>query len=174
MLCQICNKRPANVHVTKIINGAKNELHICEQCAKEKEGLKVSSEIPGFDTPFSFSNILAGFMDFAGVGILPYSADRAVKCTGCNLDYEDFKKTGRFGCSQCYEFFGNKLDPIFKRIHGNIQHTGKVPKRTGGLIRTKRDIERLRYDLKKAIESEEYEHAAELRDNIKQLENKEV
>lgn len=174
MICQLCNKRPANVHVTKIINGVKNELHICEQCAKEKEGLGISNEIPAFNTPFSLSNIIAGLMDFPGSSALPYTSTQEVKCSGCGLDYEVFKKTGRFGCSQCYVSFGDRLEPLFKRIHGNSQHTGKVPRRTGGIIRIKRDIDKLKYELKRAIENEEYEKAAELRDKIKTLEQKEM
>lgn len=173
MDCQICNKRPANVHITKIINGVKNELHICEQCAKEKEGIGVNNQLPVFNTPFSFSNIIAGLMDFTSAGSFPNTSMQQVRCPVCNLGYDEFKKTGRFGCSECYESFGNNLEPLFKRIHGNTQHTGKVPKRTGGIIRIKRDIEKLKYELKRAIENEEYEKAAELRDKIKVLENKE-
>jgi Uncharacterized protein with conserved CXXC pairs len=170
VLCQICNERPANVHLTKIVNGEKQEFHICEQCAKEKEGLGISNGFAEFDVPFSFSNILAGLMDFTGS--MPYTAQKQVKCPGCDLGYDDFKKTGRLGCSQCYEVYGDRLEPLLKRIHGNTQHTGKVPRRTGGIIRVKRDIEKLKYELKKAIEEEEYEKAAQLRDRIKDLEGK--
>lgn len=171
MICQVCNERPANVHITKIINGVKRELHMCEQCAKEKEGLSIGNQMPGFDSPFSFTNIIAGLMDFPGINGLPYSAQQQVKCSSCGLDYEEFKNTGRFGCSQCYASFGKRLDPLLKRIHGNTQHTGKVPKRTGGIIRVKRDIDRLKYELKKAVENEEYEKAAQIRDRIKTLED---
>lgn len=170
MLCQICNKRPASVHITKVINGVKNELHICEQCAREKEGLDTSKGFAEFEVPFSFPNILAGLMDFTGA--MPYTAQKELKCPRCGYDYEDFKKTGTLGCSQCYEVFGDRLEPLIKRIHGNTRHAGKVPKRAGGTARIKRDIERLQYELKKAIEAEEYEKAAELRDRIKELEGK--
>lgn len=170
MVCQICKKRPATVHVTKIINGVKKELHICEQCAKEKENLGISSDMSGFVTPFSFSNILEGLMNFGGSGAIPYETPAIVKCPSCGLDYEEFKKTGRFGCSECYNAFGDRINPLIKRIHGNTQHTGKVPKRTGGEIRLKRDIERLKFELKKAIDDEEYEKAAQLRDRIRELE----
>jgi len=172
MICQICKKRPASVHMTKIINGIKSELHICEQCAKENDSMGINTEIPGFDTPFSFSNIIAGLMDIAGTGALPYITQKQVKCPVCGLTYEEFKNTGRFGCGKCYETFEDKLEPLFKRIHGNMQHTGKVPKRTGGIIRAKRDIEKLKYELKKAIDNEEYEKAAELRDRVKDLESR--
>jgi protein arginine kinase activator len=172
MLCQLCNKRPANVHMTKIVNGIKSEFHICEQCAKENEGLGINSGIQAFETPFSFSNILAGLMEFTGSAV-PYTTQKHLECSDCGLDYEDFKKSGKFGCSKCYESFGDRIVPIIKRIHGNVQHTGKVPQRTGGLIRIKRDIERLKYELKSAIENEEYEKAAQLRDRIKEIEIKE-
>lgn len=172
MLCQICNKRTANVHMTKIINGVKSEFHICEQCAKEKVDLGINVQVPEFEAPFSFSNILAGLMDFTGTGTLSYTAQKQEKCPGCGLSYDEFKSTGRFGCSKCYDIFGGRLEPLFKRIHGNTQHTGKVPKRTGGIIKVKRDIEKLKYEQKKAIDNEEYEKAAELRDKIKDLESK--
>ncbi|KPU42665.1 UvrB/uvrC motif protein [Oxobacter pfennigii] len=168
MLCQICNKRPANVHMTKIVNGEKTELHICEQCAREKENNPMN------DAPFSFSNIISSLMDFSGSGAMPYTPKENIKCPQCGLDYAEFKKTGRFGCSNCYESFGNRLEPLLKRIHGNTQHTGKVPKRTGGIIKIKRDIEKLRYELKRAIDNEEYEKAAELRDKIKNLESQDM
>jgi len=157
--------------MTKIINGVKYEMHICEKCAKEKEGFSINTGVPIFNTPFSFSNIIAGLMDFTGTTGIPYTKELKIKCPGCNLDYEVFKTTGKFGCSRCYESFGNRLEPLIKRIHGNTQHTGKVPKRTGGIIRIKREIEKLKYELKKAIDNEEYERAAELRDRIKTLEN---
>lgn len=170
MLCQLCNKRPANVHLTKVINGVKTELHVCEQCAHE-EGLNLGTQLSGFDIPFSFSNIFAGLMDSGTGGNLAHMMQKPLKCMECGLDYEQFKNTGRFGCSRCYEAFGDKLEPLIKRIHGNTQHTGKVPKRTGGIIRIKRDIEKLKYELKQAIDNEQYEKAAEIRDRIRKLES---
>lgn len=172
MLCEICNKRPANVHFTRIINGVKEEIHACEHCARE-QGLSVDSKIPGFDAPFSISNILAGLMDFGGGGVLPYSNQKQLRCQKCGLSYDEFKNTGRFGCSECYDTFGDRLEPLIKRIHGNTQHMGKVPKRSGGIIRIKRDIEKLKYELKKAIDNEKYEEAAIIRDKIRDLEGKE-
>lgn len=169
MLCQICKKRPANVHMTKIINGEKSEIHICEQCAKENEVTGINKSIIGYTEPFSFSNILEGLMDFPGTGSLKHDAPLSVKCPVCGLEYEEFKKTGMLGCSECYKAFGDRIEPIVKRIHGNVQHTGKVPRRTGGVIRLKRDIERLKYELKVAVDNEEYEKAAKIRDKIREL-----
>lgn len=171
MLCQICNERPATVHITKVLNGTKVELHMCEECAREKEGIDLTAGIPQFETSFSLPNILSGMMDFVNAGVVQHTGQSQLRCKGCGMDYESFKKTGMLGCSQCYENFESRLEPLIKRIHGNAKHTGKVPKRTGGLVRVKRDIERLKYELNKAIENEEYEKAAELRDRIKALEN---
>ncbi|HBM80298.1 MAG: UvrB/UvrC motif-containing protein [Clostridiales bacterium] len=172
MLCEICNERPATVHITKIINGVKSEFHICEQCARERNEFNIGSDVTDFVAPFSFSNILTGLMDFTGNNPVTYQTEKHIKCPACGLDFEEFKRTGMLGCSECYHAFADRLEPIIKRIHGNTQHTGKVPRRTGGLIRIKRDTERLKYELKKAIDSEEFEKAAKLRDRIKELENK--
>ncbi|MFA5881294.1 MAG: UvrB/UvrC motif-containing protein, partial [Eubacteriales bacterium] len=76
------------------------------------------------------------------------------------------------GCPTCYDVFENKLDPVLRRIHGNPRHTGKIPKRTGGTIELRREIEELKRELQAAITSEEYEKAAEVRDKIRGLENK--
>jgi protein arginine kinase activator len=83
---------------------------------------------------------------------------------------EDFRRTGRVGCGNCYAAFKNEMIPLVKRIHGGVQHTGKVPKRTGGLLKVRRDIDKLKEELKTSIDNEEYEKAAEIRDKIKELE----
>ncbi len=77
---------------------------------------------------------------------------------------------GRFGCSNCYKQFGSRLDPILKRVHGNTVHVGKIPKRTGGQIQLKREIEELRRNLHELIDREEFENAAQIRDRIRELE----
>ncbi|WP_274654105.1 UvrB/UvrC motif-containing protein [Paenibacillus humicola] len=169
MICQECEKRPATLHFTKIVNGEKTEFHICESCAREKgEGL------PGTANGFSIHSLLSGLLDFepggtAGAGS---AKQQTLRCDACGLTYAQFSKMGRFGCSQCYAKFGDKLDPILKRVHGNTVHTGKVPKRSGGKIKLKRQIEQLRRDLNEQIVREEFESAAKLRDQIRELERK--
>ncbi|AJY75241.1 UvrB/UvrC motif-containing protein [Paenibacillus beijingensis] len=167
MLCQECGKRPATLHFTKIINGEKTEFHICESCAREK-----GDSIPGAPNGFSIHSLLSGLMDFdpsggaAGLGSKP----QTLRCDECGLTYGQFSKLGRFGCSSCYRHFGERLDPLFKRVHGSTVHSGKIPKRCGGRIQTKREIDRLRHDLQSSIEREEFEAAASLRDQIRELE----
>lgn len=88
------------------------------------------------------------------------------------MTYTQFTKIGRFGCDECYDQFAERLDPLFRRIHGTTDHAGKIPKRNGGLIHDKRQIESLKKHLKLLIEREEFEEAAKLRDQIRELEEK--
>lgn len=171
MYCQECGKRPATLHFTKIINGDKTEFHICESCAREK-----GDSIPGAPNSFSIHSLLSGLLDFESIGSSAPSqgqqSSQSLRCEECGLTYAQFSKIGRFGCSSCYKQFGEKLDPLLKRVHGSTVHSGKIPRRTGGQIQCKREIEQLRRDMQMYIEQEEFEKAAVLRDRIRELERK--
>jgi len=168
MICQECGKKQATLHFTKILGGEKTEFHICESCAREKGEL-----IPGTPNGFSIHNLLSGLLDFDPTSHNALAGKpQPSRCEHCGLTYSQFSKVGRFGCSECYKYFGEKLDPLFKRVHGNIVHTGKVPKRSGGVIKYKREIEQMKKELLVRIENEEFEKAAQLRDQIKDLEKK--
>lgn len=162
MQCDECGKRPASVHITKVENGKKTDIHLCEQCAMQKNVLSLS-------TSFSINDLLAGILNSGNAA--PFKADalQDAKCGVCGLSYSRFKETGRFGCSGCYKVFGDRLNPLFKRVHGNIAHTGKIPNRAGGRIKVLREIERLKQELELAIKNEEYERAASLRDRIREM-----
>lgn len=166
MICQECGKRPATLHFTKIVNGDKNEFHICETCAREKGEM-----IPGSSNGFSIHNLLSGLLDFEPSSVAS-AKPQSVRCEHCGLTYTQFSKLGRFGCGSCYQSFSEKLDPLFKRVHGNTVHVGKVPKRTGGLVQYKREIESLKKEMMTRIESEEFEQAAKIRDQIREIEKK--
>ena len=165
MYCQECNKRPATLHFTKIVNGEKTEFHFCESCAREKGEL-----IPGAPNGFSIHNLLSGLLDFEPSGTSVKT--QPLRCDQCGLTYNQFSKVGRFGCSACYKHFSHRLDPLFKRVHGNTTHVGKVPKRAGGMIQYKRKIDRLKHELQLHVAREEFEQAAKIRDQIRELENK--
>jgi protein arginine kinase activator len=167
MKCQNCNANEANVHVTKIINGVKNEMHLCEECAKHKQELGINTISFGF--PMSFQNIVDGLFEVMG-SPQPITTQGEV-CSVCGMTFADFRNIGRVGCSNCYNTFSKNMLPLIKRVHGNIQHTGKIPKRTGGIIKVRRDVEKLKEELRSLVENEEYEKAASVRDEIRNLEN---
>ncbi|MFZ4454362.1 UvrB/UvrC motif-containing protein [Salibacterium aidingense] len=172
MICQECQTRQATLHFTKIINGKKAEMHLCDECARDK-----GEQIPGSNS-YSIHELLSGLLNVDQIsGNNEFKTSRAepepLVCDQCGLTYERFAKVGRFGCAHCYKAFDAKLDPILKRVHsGNDRHAGKVPKRTGGTMQVQREIEKLRESLRTSIEQEEFEEAARLRDQIRELEGK--
>ncbi|MCH5585899.1 UvrB/UvrC motif-containing protein [Shimazuella sp. AN120528] len=169
MLCPECGKRPATLHYTKIVNGEKTEAHLCEVCAQEK-----GEYMPGFDSGFSFHNLLSGLLNFDMVSSeSPNIAQQTVpRCATCGLTYNQFSKIGRFGCSDCFETFRDRLDPLLRRIHGSTTHHGKIPERTKGELKIKKDLEKLREQLARSVELEEFEKAAQLRDQIRSLQER--
>ena len=168
MLCQQCKTRPATLHLTKIINNEKIELHICEGCAREKGEM-----MEGAGNAFSIHSLLAGllYLEPSGKGTISgMSSLESLQCEKCGMTYSHFSKIGRFGCSSCYDYFNVRLEPLFKRVHGNTVHVGKVPARAGGRVKIKRKIESLKQELQQNILREEFERAAQIRDQIRQLE----
>ncbi|MBP2002600.1 protein arginine kinase activator [Paenibacillus shirakamiensis] len=167
MLCQECGERPATLHFTKIVNGEKTEFHICESCAREK-----GETIPGTSGGFSIHSLLSGLLDITpgSKGPSTVKSTETLQCKECGMTYAQFSKVGRFGCSSCYKYFNDRLDPLFKRVHGNTTHMGKIPVRAGTHIQAKRRIDDLRQELQQRIIDEEFEAAAELRDQIRELE----
>ena len=123
-------------------------------------------------TPFSVNDLIASFMDMGKEKPANPAVEKSVpsKCTDCGMDYNQFRKTGLLGCRECYRHFGGELDPVLRRIQGSTVHTGKEPKRCGSALVREKQIDELKAELKKAIEVEAFEQAAELRDRIKELE----
>lgn len=174
MLCDICGKNQATVHLTEIVDEQMTELHLCEECARQKS-IQMEQQ-------FGLSDLLAGLADF-GKGAEQQELSK-VRCSSCNLSYDDFKKIGRLGCSNCYSSFMKYLMPLLKRIHGTTVHTGKVPEGVPVTEAPKRaeplkiqpsqqsELLDLRRKLQEAIRVENFEEAARLRDRIKELETK--
>ncbi|OFI06926.1 UvrB/uvrC motif protein [Clostridium acetireducens DSM 10703] len=168
MLCEFCKKNEANVHITKVINGVKKELRLCDKCAKGIQGMDFMPVID-FPSHFTFQNFLSGIMEYLND---PYEEKKSYKlfCKNCGTPYNEFRKKGLLGCSQCYDNFKSVLLPVIKRVQGNVEHTGKIPNKLGKDLIIKRKIVKLKEDLQKAIATEEYEKAAEIRDLIKEIE----
>ncbi len=170
MLCEECQMKPATVHITKIVNNEKSQMHLCEECAKQKH-ISFSTGLSAFgfdDAGFSVGKLLSSFFEPTGQSSMSITDN--LKCSQCGLTFQGFSQTGRFGCSQCYNTFKGQMNPLLRRIHGKTYHVGKVPRRTGGQLRIKHEINRLKGELQEAINAEEYERAAVLRDQIKQIE----
>lgn len=173
MLCQECQERPATMQVTKFMNGEKTEVNLCEQCAHEQSELFMFHD----GGNMSFNNLLAGLLNM-GMGVpgtshgtkTGFSQDEPT-CPHCQLTYREFVNSGRFGCAQCYETFEQNLEPVLKRLQGgNVRHHGKIPRRVGGTLHIRKQINDLKEQLKGYIEAEEFEKAAQTRDDIRALE----
>lgn len=95
---------------------------------------------------------------------------RSSECSHCGLSIAEFNKTGRLGCSECYHTFADELHGLLRKIHGSDQHTGKAPTMDPVQLEVRKEILALRRRLKRAIEREEFEKAAELRDRINAIE----
>ncbi|MEC9488007.1 MAG: UvrB/UvrC motif-containing protein [Halanaerobium sp.] len=165
MLCQNCGQKPATVHLTKIVNNEKQEVYLCEDCARERQDL-------GFTDPFSFPSLISGLLNksHSAKPLSGIHSNEKNRCKVCGQDYETFARTGKIGCAECYNSYGDRVNALLKRIHGSTKHTGKVPERTGGRLKVKKEIKDLQEELQTAVAREEYEQAAELRDKIRDLE----
>ncbi|MGG4263999.1 UvrB/UvrC motif-containing protein [Peribacillus simplex] len=172
MVCQECHQWPATLQFTKIINGKKTEVMICEKCAQEKGEMFMDTGGPGF----SINNLLAGLLNMesniqAKANAFPKKEE--TRCPHCHQSYKEFVHIGKFGCAECYKTFNEQLNPILKRVHsGNTAHIGKIPKRIGGTIYLRKQILDLKEILKNHINEEEFEKAAEVRDKVRSLEKR--
>ena len=160
MLCNECEKNNATVHITKIINGVKTQTHLCEECAKKQQAF--------FNSNFSMESLLAGMLNETFSEKYLSGSDA---CGVCGMSFNEFRETGKFGCSNCISAFRNRLTPAIKNIQGYDVHTGKIPKKAGGKYKLQMDIERLKKELKAKIEQEKYEDAAVIRDKIREMES---
>ena len=166
MQCDICAKKKATVHLTEIVDEQMTEMHLCEDCAREKS-IQMEQQ-------FGLADLLAGLADF---GKQVKDTDTVkVKCATCGLTYEEFRKFGRLGCSECYSSFNDQLGVLLKKIHGSIRHLGKTPLKMPAVAKEKTDpidaLQDLKNQLQEAIRGENFEKAAALRDKIHELEKK--
>ncbi len=159
--CDNCDQ-PATIHMTEIVGGSKIEKHLCEHCA-EAEGITIKANIP-------ISQLLEDFILQTADEVQQEAAGN-LTCDVCGMSFEDFQEKGQLGCQNDYEAFAPMLNTLIARAHeGATQHIGKVPRRAGVDQQKQNTILRLRGELKQAIKSEQYERAAELRDEIKRVE----
>ena len=193
MLCENCGKKEANVRYEENINGRVRTLNLCEECSK-----KLGIGNIDFNMPIDFSSFFGEFLeDFSEPDFMPLlNSMKSLKCNTCGYTFDDIINNGKLGCSDCYDVFSDRLDPIIKKIQGANRHVGRIGKvidnKIDEKLNNKKDkenienmekdstknsknqniLEELQEKLKDAIKDERYEDAAKLRDEIKKLENK--
>jgi len=160
MLCDECGENEAIIHLTNIQNNQITTSHLCESCAAEK-GME-----PGITT----GNLpLTDFLSQSGKSLTQAAA--AGPCAFCGMRLEEFKKKGRLGCPHCYVTYEIHLRNLLRRLHGASQHVGKVylPPDPSDTQKQER-LAGLRRKLDRAVESDDFEQAAQIRDMIRNLE----
>ena len=163
MQCDCCHKKKASVFLTQIIKGEMQKVNLCEACSKEK----------GVTDPTGFA--LAELLMGLGSQEEVESSPKERTCSNCNMPQSIFRKTGRLGCSKCYDTFADNLEHLLKAMHkgathaGRIQHTGKVPGYPNLTPSVGGRLAELQEALSAAVSGEQYEEAARLRDEIKRL-----
>lgn len=167
MLCQNCGKKTATTYIKTIVNGRLTQYHLCSDCAKKMGYENIFSDF-GLD----FGNMLGGL-----IGGIP--GEQVPRCEKCGTTFEEISKTGKLGCAECYRTFRRKLVPIIQRIHGTTKHKGKGPGSSAlcvadphhQIVTVKETpLEEKKRLLKQAIEAQNFEQAAVLRDEIKEME----
>ena len=165
MQCQICSTNEATIHLTEISDGVRSEMHICEQCAAE-QGIAVKSQIPVNELLSSLLAVQPTDDELLG------SSERELSCPHCGFTLDQFRKEAVLGCPHDYEVFEKALLSLIKKAHdGKTAHCGKVPSKTSAGTKKEIELIALREKLQAAVQREDYELAAKLRDKIKKCEN---
>jgi protein arginine kinase activator len=164
MQCQICANKTATIHLTEITNGVRTELHFCEQCAIE-QGIAAHGQV-------SVNELLGNLLSSAPTDDeLAGRADSETVCPECGFKLSQFRKEIVLGCPNDYTVFEKELLPLIANAHnGKTAHCGKVPARIPQDMKVKIEYSNLKEQLQAAVQREEYEKAAQLRDKIKHLE----
>jgi len=164
MKCQICNKAQATIHLTEISDGVRTEIHVCEHCAAE-QGIAVKSQMPIKELLSSLLAVQPTDEELFG------TSEKQVSCPHCGFTLEQFRKDAVLGCPYDYEIFEKSLLPLIKKAHDDkTTHCGKIPSRVPKNAKRQIELVNLRQQLNKAVQREDYEQAAKLRDKIEQLE----
>jgi protein arginine kinase activator len=165
MKCENCGEVEAVIHLTQIENNEMTTCHLCEQCAAAK-GLEAEAA-PAASFPLQEFLAQMGGESPAD----PPSSPVDEKCAFCGLTFQGFREAGRLGCPHCYTAFEGHLRGLLSRIHNSTQHVGKVylpPDPTASQM--ERRLEGLRRQLRRAVDAEDFERAADIRDEIRSLE----
>ncbi len=160
MKCEKCGVNNATTHIHTVINGKVTDMNLCGYCAANT-GLNKYGHM-------GLINLLASVFDDASLN--PKISGDGYRCGGCGATFADIAAGGLVGCPECYRTFYRQLFPTVKRIHGRTNHAGKIPQSSAPRLGKESRIEGLRRQMAKAVETENFELAATLRDEIKEIE----
>lgn len=165
MKCNHCGKNEANTHYKRVINGKKEEMYLCEECAKEL-GVMNDFSFEPFSMDTFFGNLL-------GAGAAALNSIAGVdRCTYCGSSFNDIVNSGKVGCANCYDRFESKLNPSIEKLHGRTRHVGKSVSYTVEEDEEQESVDeltKLKEEMKLAIKEQRFEDAAVIRDKIKNL-----
>lgn len=174
MLCEKCKKNNAEVYYSENINGKETKYALCRECAEKMKG-----EL-GFQIPSLFHDSFFGgdIGSLIGSMLVPQKSQKTAatrkKCDLCGMTFDDLRREGKAGCPRCYDTFGDELERTVAGIHGGTRHTGRVPAKYRAKQETAEQIAELRRQIGEAVAAEDYEKAATLRDQIRELEKGET
>ena len=163
MKCQKCDHRQATFHITDLVDGKPNELHLCEECAQNF--LTPSAEDAEEVMP-AMAGLLAQHLAVGETADELARLDQRA-CPLCSITFLEFRKQGRLGCPHDYVYFLEELEPLLMNIHDQVHHIGKVPKRCPQGADQQTQLIRMRREMKEAVATENYELASELRDQLR-------
>jgi len=163
MLCESCHQNEASVHLTQVVDGKVEKFHLCEACAAEK-GIDVHAE------PMDLSGMMENIKDELAHlkdDLQSKKIPSITVCKICGMTRTEILKKGRLGCEHCYDCFAAEMLPVIVSLQHCDQHMGKIPQRSSARLKASVELVRLRRELEKAVAGENYERAAQLRDQIK-------
>ena len=163
MMCEMCGKRPASIHLTTISDGGSSEKALCAECFNSLRQ----------NNPEMGAGLLA-----AALRKVFSEAEKAIEsestepyknmaCPGCGRKYSDFKKTKRLGCEECYNTFGEPIEEYLIKNFGSAGYTGRASIGSNKNVKDILEVDSLKRKMQLAIKNEDYEEAARLRDRIK-------
>ncbi len=166
MNCQVCKANAATIHLREIKDNLVAEVHLCQTCFQQR-----SASEAGADTTAPALNLATSLDHASDFQARREAHERSdLTCPDCGMAFRDFLEIGRLGCATCYQAFGEELRPFLMKIHGATVHAGKAPQEETKSLDLRTKLSKLQTDLDQAIETEEYERAASLRDQIQHFE----
>lgn len=176
MLCDICGKNEATIHIKEIIGKEKKSLNLCGDCAarQEKAGKLKFGELDLTEVLFNLQK-LGG-----GKNMIESASDAAAEvasavCPECGWTLQKIRESGGLlGCARCYVTFAGPICEAIGNVHRGKQHLGKRPENLENdrLGELRSELTMLKRQLDKLVTGERYEEAAVVRDQIRELGSK--